>query len=213
MNKKSTDRRVINSIGIGILAAITAVTPVFADEENLESTNTDLTYSENLQEENAVTQNAEVSEMLSDAQDAIQAAQDSLNTEQNNDESSGDVSGTGSGEVTEGTGENPGGESGDNIQNPPTSTEPDLSQEESGDQMQTPSTPVESDTPQGGETNGSADNQESPANPTENEGVKPGETEAPDASEPSAEIDGYLQGSSEAIGNIENAVNDLDKKK
>lgn len=84
MRKKLTNTRVINSIGIGILAMVTASTPVLAeindtvnDNNSAADTNASDIPAEPV-EQPAPTQNEQILQMLSDAQSTIQEVQSSL---------------------------------------------------------------------------------------------------------------------------------------
>lgn len=84
MRKKLTNTRVINSIGIGILAMVTAGTPVLAeindtvnDNNSAADTNASDIPAEPV-EQPAPTQNEQILQMLSDAQSTIQEVQSSL---------------------------------------------------------------------------------------------------------------------------------------
>lgn len=83
MRKKLTNTRVINSIGIGILAMVTAGTPVLAEINDTVNDNStaDTSVSDipaEPVEQPAPTQNEQILQMLSDAQSTIQEVQSSL---------------------------------------------------------------------------------------------------------------------------------------
>lgn len=130
MKKKLTNTRVINSIGIGILAAITAGTPAVAALNNSLSEDNaidplDASASESQAEPVetlADSQNTQIIESISDAQETIQEVRDDLNQisaeNGNNPEAEG-----GESEEPSGGGENV-------IETPQTSAEPEESSEQ-----------------------------------------------------------------------------------
>ena len=82
MKKDFTNRKVVNSIGIGFLAMITSGTPVLAALNNAMNENeaADQTMETDLPTDAAAaTQNAEIMDVLTGTQEVIQNVQDELN--------------------------------------------------------------------------------------------------------------------------------------
>lgn len=202
MRNKLTNRRVINSIGIGILAAITTATPVFAEIDGIKETDIpERADSDMVDSEETVvpveSQNAEVMEALTDAQDAIQAAQGTLSQPEKDENVSG-------------SDENGNELEGEEII--PVQPEPDA------EQNQTEETETTPDQPEIGESESQTETNKGEDENTENESVLPDESEnqvepgQPVVSEnPEQQIKEHLDQSSEAIKELQENVESIDQ--
>lgn len=235
MKKDLTNRRVVNSIGIGILAVITSGTPVLAAINNAMSENdtVDPAVGADMQTETAdaaATQNAEIIDVLTDTQNVIQNVQDELNQQGgdfgdntgDNSQGAGDMATPPAGEGTEG------GEVVD--PQPPTEaevpsdgtqpTEPGESQPPVEPEAQpgenTPQTTPEDVPPTDlqPETSPAAP-VDTPTTPENVESVQPDEgsgTEQEKTYAPNPAINEHLENAKDAIGNIKEDIKDLDKE-
>ncbi len=229
MKKKLTNTRVINSIGIGILAMVTAGTPVLAEindavnNNSMADTNVSDIPAEPV-EQAAPSQNEQILQTLTDTQGMIQEVRDNLALTPEN--STADTEETGApGEIppVEGSGtpvetipveENTGG---DNI-TPPTPeaiTTPIDGSQTSADGSQTSGDGVTGD--EGTTTEQTPT--EGTENPPADEGV--GDTKNGDVTQETdtetqetvaQEIDKYLEQSQKALGSLENSFRELDEK-
>ncbi len=235
MKKDLTNRRVVNSIGIGILAVITSGTPVLAAINNAMSENdtVDPAVGADMQTETAdaaAIQNAEIIDVLTDTQNVIQNVQDELNQQGgdfgdntgDNSQGAGDMATPPAGEGTEG------GEVVD--PQPPTEaevpsdgtqpTEPGESQPPVEPEAQpgenTPQTTPEDVPPTDlqPETSPAAP-VDTPTTPENVESVQPDEgsgTEQEKTYAPNPAINEHLENAKDAIGNIKEDIKDLDKE-
>lgn len=235
MKKDLTNRRVVNSIGIGILAVITSGTPVLAAINNAMSENdtVDPAVGADMQTETAdatATQNAEIIDVLTDTQNVIQNVQDELNQQ------GGDF-GDNTGDNSEGAGDTTTPPAGDGTEGgeivdpqPPTEAEvpSDGTQPAEPDESQPPVEPEAQpgeNTPQTTpedvpptdlqpETSPAAP-VDTPTTPENVESVQPDEgsgTEQEKTYAPNPAINEHLENAKDAIGNIKEDIKDLDKE-
>lgn len=234
MKKDLTNRRVVNSIGIGILAVITSGTPVLAAINNAMSENdtVDPAVGADMQTETAdaaATQNAEIIDVLTDTQNVIQNVQDELNQQ------GGDF-GDNTGDNSEGAGDTTTPPTGDGTEGgeivdpqPPTEAEvpsdgtqpaePDESQpavepEAQPGENTTQTTPEDvPPTDLQPETSPAAP-MDTPTTPEDVESVQPDEgsgTEQEKTYAPNPAINERLENAKDAIGNIKEDIKELDQ--
>lgn len=234
MKKDLTNRRVVNSIGIGILAVITSGTPVLAAINNAMSENdtVDPAVGADMQTETAdtaATQNAEIIDVLTDTQNVIQNVQDELNQQ------GGDF-GDNTGDNSEGAGDTTTPPTGDGTEGgeivdpqPPTEAEvpSDGTQPAEPDESQPPVEPeaqpgentmqtTPEDVPPTDlqpETSPAAP-MDTPTTPEDVESVQPDEgsgTEQEKTYAPNPAINERLENAKDAIGNIKEDIKELDQ--
>lgn len=209
MKKKLTNPRVINSIGIGILAAITAGMPVVAAlNDSLSEDNAAEPVASEPPEASvemaAASQNGEIIDTISEAQATVQEVRDELNQISGENVDNPEVTGGDNGEPSEGTGSADGSQPSGDGEAQPGITEggqisPDgVGPEGSSDPAAFPDTPLEED--------GYEENTAPPIvdTPPDSDGT---ETD-------SATIDEYLANTQDALDNIKNDedVRELEKK-
>ena len=213
MKKDLTNRKVVNSIGIGFLAMITSGTPVLAALNNAMNENeaADQTMETDLPTDAAAaTQNAEIMDVLTGTQEVIQNVQDELNQQA---EDFGSRSEENVQEVV------PPAEGGAVMdQQPPaepSDTQQPPAESEGQDTENTPQAPQEEvppvDTEAGAEPETPDGNQ--PETPNNADSAQPdSEPGTEEKEEMSPTIDDYLEETKNAVEKIKTDIEELDKK-
>ena len=235
MKKDFTNRKVVNSIGIGFLAMITSGTPVLAALNNAMNENeaADQTMETDLPTDAAAaTQNAEIMDVLTGTQEVIQNVQDELNQQEEDfgsrsEENVQEVVPPAEGGAA--TDQQPPAEPSDTQQPPaePEGSPEEMPPTESADTQQppaesegqdaenTPQTPQEEvppvDTEAGAEPETPDGNQ--PETPNNADSAQPdSEPGTEEKEEMSPTIDDYLEETKNAVEKIKTDIEELDKK-
>ena len=235
MKKDFTNRKVVNSIGIGFLAMITSGTPVLAALNNAMNENeaADQTMETDLPTDAAAaTQNAEIMDVLTGTQEVIQNVQGELNQQEEDfgsrsEENVQEVVPPAEGGAA--TDQQPPAEPADTQQPPvepegspeempptePADTQQPPAESEGQDAENTPQTPQEEVPPV---------DTEAGAEPETPDGNQPGTPDNADSAQPDSEpgteekeevsptIDDYLEETKNAVEKIKTDIEELDKK-